>query len=134
MTRTHTHKTPVYRALSGQIIRETELAIQFTVHAPLSQANGNTEWFPKSQLSSIHRTYDVVEGTFDILMASEWILGQKNCLMASQTQAAGSPTTHASVYIRTQAKKDYDKMAHNRLPYKDDEKPLISDMDDDIPF
>lgn len=124
----------IYRALSGQILGETEKAIRFQVHAPDHTKHGSTEWFPISQMASIHRCYDEIEGTFDILMLSEWILGQKSMLQASADKnpallvAIGRKEVPA---MSDAVRRMRDSMKANRLPYKDDEGRLD---DDDIPF
>lgn len=127
----------VYRALSGQITRETDKAILFMLITP---EGAKSEWFPISQTSSIHRTYDEIEGTFDVVMFSEWLLGQKGWL--KYAGAAGTnPVTSVGIVKPQVAKKENTKPsfvdtpaknAYNRLPYKDDEGPVYNE--DDIPF
>lgn len=131
----------VYRSLIGQIKRKTDKAVLLIVH----DQEGNPvvindkaveEWFPISQCSSIHEGYDEIEGTFDVLMLPEWILTKNNVLRYSG--AAGvNPVTSVNVVKpkTTPAYTGITKKDHaNRMPYKDDEGPLFSDMDDDIPF
>lgn len=124
-------RNTIFRALSGQILGETEKAIRFQVHAPEHHKHGHTEWFPISQMASIHRCYDEIEGIFDILMLSEWILGQKSMLQASVEKNPAlipvpytsapkrEPTQQANIYSPAQTRAD-------RLQFKADE--------DDIPF
>lgn len=129
----------VFRSLQGQIKRKTEKAVLFQP-MPDDLTFREAAWFPLSQLSSLHEAYDEINGTFDVLMASEWILGQKGFL--SIAGAAGyNPVTSVAV-VKPQApkpvtpksdgQKRHDHMAYNRLPYKDDESPVFGD--DDIPF
>lgn len=78
-----TFAPPIYRALEGRIDKQTEKAILFT---PINKQTGEefkAEWFPKSQLVSFGGTYDEVDGTFNYILASEWILGQKALLSKS---------------------------------------------------
>lgn len=121
----------VYRALEGQHLGETEKAVKFKLHAPGNIKDGEIQWYPLSQITSIHRCYDEIEGTFDVLMISEWLLGQKGLLSASLSTNPATKNA-PTVPAKSEAEKKYDKMKHNRLPYKDDEGPVI--QDDDIPF
>lgn len=73
----------IYRALEGRIDRETEKAILFTAINKQTGEEFKAEWFPKSQLVSFGGTYDEVDGTFNYILASEWILGQKALLSKS---------------------------------------------------
>lgn len=122
----------VYRSLQGQVKRETEKAVLFVPHRPDGQLEEEL-WFPLSQISSIHKAYDEINGTFDIIMASEWILGVKGVLSISG--AAGvNPITAANVVKPNPAShvNTPRDMKYNRLPYKDDESPVYEE--DDIPF
>lgn len=87
-------RTPnVYRSLQGQIKRKTDKAVLFQPH----RADGKLEeelWFPLSQISSLHETYDEINGTFDVIMASEWILGTKGVLSLAGS-AGVNPVTAA---------------------------------------
>jgi hypothetical protein len=118
----------VYRQLHGEIMGETEKAIKFefctaTNESELDDGAYKTEWFPLSQISSIHRFSKPDNDLSDILMISEWVLKQKGILHLAGTTAkpvlSGTPTT---VIPKIQ-----DKLQH----------PPVSnwtDMDDDIPF
>lgn len=125
----------VYRSLQGQVKRETEKAVLFVPHRPDGQLEEEL-WFPLSQISSIHKAYDEINGTFDIIMASEWILGVKGVLSISG--AAGvNPQFEKSfpklvASAKSEALKGHEKLAKSRLPYKDDESPVYDE--DDIPF
>lgn len=62
------------KQLKGNIGRETDKAIQFTVCEDKHPLNGITCWFPVSHISSIHR------GTIDklaMIYVSDWILDRK---------------------------------------------------------
>lgn len=134
----------VFRSLQGQIKYKTEKALLFIVtrKSPTGDSLLPEEmWFPLSQLSSIHEAYDEINGTFDVIMASEWILGEKGVL--SLSGAAGvNPITSAQLTNATSAfpvkamsdaeRRMREKMKTNRLPYKDDESPVYDE--DDIPF
>lgn len=125
----------VFRAVLGQIKRETDKALLFQPVKLSGEFVGDPVWFPISQLKVIHRTFDEIEGTFDVLMASEWILGQKGLLSISGV--AGVDPVSAVNIVKPSNPPSYitspKDMRHNRLPYKDDE-GMLSDMDDDIPF
>lgn len=142
MTRSYPAK--VYLAIQGILGRETEKAIQIQLHAPTHSQHGKSTWFPLSQVVSIHRCYDVDAGTFDVLMCSEWILGEKGLLSASSSTnpATASPTkdkcvpipahTEGVIPARTPAAIRKEKALRNyRAPYKDDEGPVD---EDEIPF
>jgi len=81
-----------YVSISGKITRTSDKAILFS---PLLKDSsfGKAEWFPRSQCLSVKESYDEIEGTFDILMASEWILGQKGMLKIAQEQKIPAPPT-----------------------------------------
>lgn len=125
----------VLRSISGQITRETDKAILLQVNDQKGDFQKSV-WFPLSQLGSIHRTYDEVNGTFDVLMASEWILGQNGVLQfagaAGLNPAIGAPVVGNPTVPRY--KPPYTGTTRqdkaNRLPYKDDDDPI----NDDIPF
>jgi hypothetical protein len=123
----------VYRSLQGQIKRKTEKALLFIVQRDPEQL-AEEVWFPLSQLSSVHEGYDEINGTFDVIMASEWILGEKG--MLSIAGAAGvNPVTAANIVKPVPANRpafmDSPKdTRYNRMPYKDDERII----EDDIPF
>lgn len=121
----------VFRQLHGEITGETDKAIKFEFNNTPEPAKGEednepdyrTEWFPLSQLQSIHRFSKPDNDLDDILMVSEWILRTKNILHLAGTTSkpvlSGTPTT---VIPKIQ-----DKLQHP---------PASSfvDMDDDIPF
>ena len=111
----------IYRQLHGEIVGESAKAIQFSI----TSKNGvvRVEWFPLSQVSSIHRLFNTEKQLLDILMASEWVLKQKGWLEyageAKPPVLSGTPTDKIP--------KIQDKLQH----------PPTSnwaDMDDDIPF
>lgn len=112
----------VYRQLHGEIVGESDKAIKLRV---VDKVDGRDriEWYPLSQLSSIHRMFNAETETLDILMVSEWILKQKGMLgnagITTPPVLSGTPTKDIP--------KIQDKLMH----------PPVSnwtDMDDDIPF
>ena len=113
----------VYRQLQGEIVGESAKAIKFSVYDS-DQDKTITEWFPVSQLSSIHRMFDAETDTLDVLMVSEWILKQK----PNMARFAGTTTPPTLSGAPTkEIPKIQDKLQH----------PPTSnwtDMDDDIPF
>jgi hypothetical protein len=128
---TRTYAPPVYKAIEGQIAFETEKAIQFKVINKETGQVIKTEWFPKSQLATVHRSYDEIEGTFDIMLATEWILGQKGLLSVAVdkkdliipvVKSASSPA--ATTGAKSPGRIAYEKLKASRLPYKDDEDPV----------
>lgn len=126
----------VYRSLVGTVMNETEKAIQFRID--ISDETDDlprhkTEWFPRSQLSSVHILKGVDE---DVIMASEWILGQKKWL--DYAGAAGYNPAVSTV-IQQQVVpiiKPATTSSVNALADKLKHPPVRSrvDMDDDIPF
>lgn len=122
-----------YRALEGEIMVETDKAILFRV---VNKSDGSTikqEWFPKSQLASFGGTYDEIEGTFQFILASEWVLGQKKLLSSSVDKSLvklepsrsvpKNPPTHQ--YTMSQSAKEIAA----RKELKDDEHPVLGDDD-----
>lgn len=117
----------IYRQLHGEIMGETEKAIKFEFCTDTEDTGDEpeykTEWFPLSQISSIHRLAKDDNGLCDILMISEWILKQKGILhlagIAKPPVLSGVPTAVKPTIA--------DKLQHP---------PTSSwaDMDDDIPF
>jgi hypothetical protein len=95
----------VYRGLEGEIIKDTGKAILFRVVDPKTSETIKQEWFPKSQLSSFGGKYDEVDGTFNYILASEWILGQKSLLSLSVPRdlirIEGKPKELAAPYTGT---------------------------------
>jgi hypothetical protein len=78
-----TYAPPVYRGLEGEIVKETEKAILFRAINKRTGEEVKQAWFPKSQLASFGGRYDEVDGTFNYILASEWILGQNALLSVS---------------------------------------------------
>src|SRR5205085_5398406 len=78
------------------------------------------EWFPKSQLSSYGGKYDEVDGTFNYILASEWVLGQKG-LLSSSVSSALINTGKQPAPSKNQSIPSTNKERVSRLPYKDDE-------------
>lgn len=118
----------IFVSVQGQILRTSPKAIEFKVACPDGSFLA-PEWFPRSQLSSAPiEAYDEIEGTFDILMASEWIVGQKKLTAHVLAQKAGLNGEKKSFLDTPEPPAPYasaPKPAHN---------PVFSDMDDDIPF
>lgn len=98
----------VFRSLECNILNESGKAVQVSYTA----SNGLlvTEWYPKSQLNGIFADQGVI-------MASEWILKQKNAM-------------HLSKSVDKPKIDDVEKYA----PVADKPVNNFSDMDDDIPF
>lgn len=129
----------IYRSLVGTVLRETEKAIQFQID--LSDARCpepvlKSEWFPRSQLSSIHVSK---QDNCDVIMASEWILGQKGWLDyagAAGYNPAISTVVKNEVIPRKVLIVDDHESAAKYLSDKLKTPPVrsFSDMDDDIPF
>jgi hypothetical protein len=72
--------TKVFRSLVGTVTGETEKAIRFQIDITMGKCEEpvmKAEWFPKSQLASIHHGKDL---NGDVIMASEWILREKGWL------------------------------------------------------
>lgn len=120
----------IYRQLHGEIVGETGKAIKFSIYCEERNAN-RTEWFPLSQIQSIHRMYDPSIERLDVLMVSEWILKQKGWIdysvtgklpLATVTQI--KPDPQLSELFKPQLS---DKLQHPPAPSR-------VDMDDDIPF
>ena len=127
----------VYRSLVGKITGETEKAVRFQIDVS-SEANEypiyKNEWFPRSQLSSVHVS-KTPDG--DVIMASEWILGQKGWL--DYAGAAGYNPAISTVVqnqvvpqqLSPAAQKFKDSLSDK---LKTPPAPSFVDMDDDIPF
>lgn len=119
----------VYRQLHGEIMGESDKAIKFefcidTEDLPDGQnPDYKTEWFPLSQISSIHRFSKPDNDLTDILMISEWVLKQKGILHLAGTTAKPVLSGTATTTIP----KIQDKLQHPPTS-------TWSDMDDDIPF
>lgn len=107
-------RTNTYLALQGTIKRRTEKAILFIFFD--SEENAQEEWFPISQLASIHTA---VNDSYDVIMASEWILKQKFAHHLATTK--NPATTNAPT------------AAHPPVPTTPPAKSFV-DMDDDIPL
>lgn len=111
----------IYLALSGTIKHESEKAVLFEYL--LEDGIGlKSDWFPHSQIASIHRNQsrdDELLCAPDVIMASEWILRQKN---AHHLATKKNPATSSTV-VRT----------HPKVPSIPPAKSFV-DMDDDIPF
>lgn len=65
--------------IEGQILGETDRAIKFVCNSHFDE---DTEmpimaWFPLSQIKSIHRTFSVLNNTYDTMYISAWIARQK---------------------------------------------------------
>lgn len=81
------HRTTVtrdeVRTFSGQIKRESDKAILFTVTLEGVDECGDPctkqkdVWFPLSQVKSIHHTFSVVNDTLDSIVVTLWIAKQK---------------------------------------------------------
>lgn len=117
----------VYRQLHGEIMGETEKAIKFEFCIAEGETDDldayKTEWFPLSQISSIHRFSKPDNDLTDILMISEWVLKQKGILHLAGTTAKPVLSGTATTTIP----KIQDKLQHPPTS-------TWSDMDDDIPF
>lgn len=70
----------VYQTLVGRIVKETEKAILFSVVDKETLKTIKQEWFPKSQISSFGGIYDEIDGTFQYILASEWIIKEKGLI------------------------------------------------------
>lgn len=77
----------VYVQFLGHIVRQSEKAIYFSALKPEGDFHP-PEWLPKSQCMSIKETFDELEGTYDVLMISEWILSQKAGMLEAQREQA----------------------------------------------
>lgn len=111
----------IYHQLHGQIMAQSAKAIQFQIWDD-ELDTFRTEWFPLSQISSIHRMYNPETETFDIIMTSEWVLKQKGWMKYS---VAGKPPLAPVIPIKSPDLSDKLKTPPVRN---------FSDMDDDIPF
>lgn len=119
----------VYRQLHGEIMGESEKAIklEFCIagkdqDSGLAEPTYKTEWFPISQIQSIHRLSKPDNDLCDILMVSEWVLKQKGILhLAGSTS---KPVLSAATVPAS---------AHPPVP-STPPAPSFVDMDDDIPF
>ncbi len=118
----------VYRSLVGTITGETEKAVRFQIDVATAEHMDpimKVEWFPRSQLASLHKTG--ILGT-DVIMATEWILREKGWL--SFAGAAGYNPAVSTVVAQQVVPK---------VPALSDKlitpptKPRC-EMDDDIPF
>lgn len=125
---TRTFAPPVYRALLGKITGESDKAIKIKVHAPTHIDHDKEFWFPLSQIASVHRTYSAEKGTFDVIMASEWILGTKNVLDAITPGNPGITKEYVAMANKSKQERadnstledevplNYDEIAHNNAP------------------
>ncbi len=112
----------VYRALYGEIMGETDKAIKFEYCVSDADSVGpefKTDWFPRSQISSIHRLSSKDNDECDIIMVSEWLLKQKGILHLASTEKPKLNVTTVS-----------DLSSKLTTPPA----PSFADMDDDIPF
>lgn len=118
----------VYRSLVGTITGETEKAVRFQIDVTAGKCEEQVlkaEWFPKSQLSSIHRNNQWAE---DVIMASEWILREKGWLdFAGAAGYNPAVSTVVAQQVVPVIPKLSEKLQHP--PVRN-----FSDMDDDIPF
>lgn len=106
----------MYLALSGTIKRETPKAVLFEF-LDEDGIGVKSEWFPLSQMASIHRAAEVCKP--DVIMVSEWILREKGALhLATSKNPAltGTPKPLGHPVPTTPPVKSW------------------SEMDDDIPF
>lgn len=104
----------VFRSLECTILNESGKAVQVSY----TGSNGLliTEWFPKSQLNGIYPNDDITIP--DVILASEWILKQKNATHLSKA-------VEAKLVVVTSVP----------IPaIRPRPAPNFSDMDDDIPF
>lgn len=111
----------VYRALRGRIKRDTGKAILLVVRDPEAltpEEEVQEQWIPTSQIKSIHNLKD--DFGESIVMASEWILKQKDWLHLS---TANNPALQNTTPISS----------HPKVPDTPPAKSFV-DMDDDIPF
>jgi hypothetical protein len=118
----------VFRSLVGTITGETEKAVRFQIDVTMGkceEAIMKVEWFPRSQLGSVHKTNTLGA---DVIMASEWILGQKGWL--DFAGAVGYNPTISKV-VAQQVVPITPKLSDKLTtpPVRS-----FSDMDDDIPF
>ena len=119
----------VFRSLVGTITGETEKAVRFQIDVTMGkceEAIMKVEWFPRSQLSSIH--FGINDFGADVIMASEWILGQKGWL---DFAGAVGYNPAISKVIAQQVVPITPKLSDKLTtpPVRS-----FSDMDDDIPF
>ena len=71
----------IYQALLGKVKRETAKATLFElVHPVTFKPVGELIWFPISQCAELRKEHSELDGTFDILVPSEWILKEKKVL------------------------------------------------------
>lgn len=66
--------------LKGEIIAETSAAILFrsyNTESDYEARDGDSIWFPLSQVDEIHRTYSIASGTLDEIVVSDWIAKKK---------------------------------------------------------
>lgn len=127
----------VYRSLVGTITGETEKAIRFQIDLTSGECEYPTlrrEWFPRSQLSSIH--IGSAPGGEDIIMASEWVLGQKGWLdfagPVGYNPAVSKIVDNQVVPKNSEGKPiDFNALA---AKLKTPPAPSRVDMDDDIQF
>lgn len=64
--------------IEGQILGETEKAIKFVCNGHFDNEDKPLmAWYPLSQVKSIHRTFSVINNTYDSLIISQWIARQK---------------------------------------------------------
>ena len=118
----------VYRSLVGTVTGATEKAVRFQIDVTLGKCEEpvmKVEWFPRSQLASVHEIKGL--GT-DVIMASEWILGQKGWLdfagAAGYNPAISKVVANEVIPVTPKLS---DKLQHPPVR-------SFSDMDDDVPF
>lgn len=61
----------------GRIKAETDKAIMFVIYLSDDPNDIQSEWFPLSQVVSIHKTFSVVNNTLDKIVVKQWIAKQK---------------------------------------------------------
>jgi hypothetical protein len=105
----------IYLALKGTVKSESAKAVLFIY--PIGDNLTKEEWFPKSQLA---RVIPGKQDGSDVIMASEWILKQKDALQYA-TKAAPPLSSEPTM------------LAHPSVPTTPPAKSFV-DMDDDIPF
>lgn len=126
---TKSYAPPIYRALEGRIDKQTDKALLFTAINKQTGEESKAEWFPKSQLVSFGGTYDEVDGTFNYILASEWILGQKALLSKSIPRDLIRIIPKESVPPAAKFSGVTKQDKTDRAPFKDDEGPELGDDD-----
>lgn len=81
MQSAHAHVS-VFITLKGLILRETDKAIQFQVQGEEGKAL-YTDWFPKSQINLVNRSYIAGGADKDSISVAEWILKERDKKVAS---------------------------------------------------